>query len=132
MFDPEFERRLTEQYGSREEQARKNRAHVDRLLTQISEADLRGILAALSRLKYPYCASQLSETDLVKTPLDQIIEPHSFMGLGFAIESAEDPAYVVSIGIAHGTVGDGGSFRVLRDGDAFRVDDTYEGDRWIC
>jgi len=130
MIDPE--RELTERHGPPEERARKNRKHIDHLLTQVSESELRGILAALSRLEWPLCARWLSEVDLATTPLDKILKPYEFMGLNFDFESVEAPFYVVSIGAAWGTVGDGGTFRVRRDGDQFRVDEDYKGETWIC
>lgn len=130
MMDPE--RDLTERYGSREVRARKNREHVDQLLTRVSEPELRGILIALSRLKYPLCARWLAEEDLITTPLDEIIQPYNFMGLNFNIEAAEASSYIVSIGSGWGTAGDGGKFRVKRDGDRFRVDEDFEPQIWIC
>lgn len=130
MRDPEQE--LTELYGPREERALKNRQHVDELLTRVSEPELRGILAALSQLERPLCAHWLSRINLAATPLDQIIRPYDFMGLGFTVEAVEASAYIVSIGTAWGTIGDGGKFRVKRNGDQFRVDEDFESGHWIC
>ncbi|MDR3622018.1 MAG: hypothetical protein P4L85_21895 [Paludisphaera borealis] len=125
-----YEEEMTRLHGPPEEWARKNREAIDDLLRAFTEPGLRGLLVALSRLEEPRCAHWLSEFDLATTPLDEMINPYDFCGRHLEVESAEPPFYTVAISMGFGNAGDGGCFRVKRDGDAFTVVD--DGENEIC
>jgi hypothetical protein len=111
-FDPGIAAEMTRLHGPPELRARKNRRYVDRLVRRHSEPVIRGLLAALSRLDRPLCASVLAEEDLDTADLVEIINPFSYMGRVLRILDIQDHDYTVEISRGHGTVGGGGQFVV--------------------
>jgi hypothetical protein len=120
-IEAEFEAEATEYWGPRELRDRKNRRYVDRLVRRYSEPVIRGLLVALSSLKRPLCAQDLSEIDLATTPLEEIIQPFQIYGRRFKVLSVEDEAYTVEISAGYRTAGGGGRFLIARSDEEFVI-----------
>lgn len=100
--------------GTAKTRAEKNRRYVARLVRRFSEPVVRGLLSALSTLDHPYCVHWLSEIDLEKTPLTEIIQPHKPFGFDLRIDSVKDGDYTVRASMGGELAGDAGTFVITQ------------------
>jgi hypothetical protein len=126
-----WEAEATKTYGPPEMRMRKNRRYVQRLVRRHSEAGVRGMLKALSKLDDQMCCANLRKNDLDADPLEEIIRPFELMGLHVSISKVSDTQFLVGIGEAYDTCGSGGEFLLERIPDgSFRVAEVRDG--WIA
>ena len=116
-----WEAEATKLYGPPEIRKRKNQRYVQRLVRRHSEAAVRGMLKALSKLDDPMCCANLRDHDLDADPLEDIVCPFELMGLSVRISSVSDTQFLVDIGEAYDTCGSGGSFLLERNSDGSRA-----------
>ncbi len=126
-----FEVEATATYGPPHIRARKNQRYVSRLVRAHGETTIRGILKALSTLKSPTCAEDLTEYDLDSTALAEIIQPFELGGRTFRIAAVSGVQCTVEIGRAYEKAGSGGTFLLERvDFGSFRIADTLT--QWVA
>ena len=131
LNDDPWEEEATRTFGAPAVRKEKNRRYVARLVRKHSEAEIRGMLKVISKLKEPMCCANLAEHDLDAAPLDEIIQPYELLGLNFSAKSISVTHVEVEIGEAYGTVGSGGKFLLQRDGaGSFRLIEQLGG--WIA